>query len=124
MQRSQTPENPSGRAPGQRAIQGSTPLGDIISELEDNLDRASRPRTGDVYRRPSNRAWLEYRNKVTLPPDIQSQVKNAYHEIDRWADIVGTGLNPNMGSRPLNLIVSGVASSMPHLIEQLRKLVD
>ena len=117
-----SPGNAAGRAAGETAIQNSTLLADVISELEDNLDRALRPRAGDVYRRPSNRAWLENRNKGMLPAEIQSQVKNAYDGISSWADIVGTGLNPNLGSMQLNLVVSSLASSLPHLIKQLRSL--
>ena len=45
------------------AAQASTFVADIISELEDNLDRASRPRAGDAYRRPSNRAWIANRKQ-------------------------------------------------------------
>lgn len=115
------PQNPDGDV-GQSAIQASTRLADLISELEDNLDRASRPRTGDAYRHPSSRAWIENRNKITLPPEIHPQVTNAYHQIDSWADIVNTGLHPNLGSMQLNLIVSDLRSSLPPLLHQLRKL--
>jgi hypothetical protein len=97
-------------------------LADIISELEDNLDRAQRPTTGDVYRRPSNTAWLENRNRMTLPPDVRTQLNYIYHEIDSWLDIVNSGLNPNMGSMKLNLIVSGLTQALPPILSQLRAL--
>ncbi len=101
--------------------QNSLLLADLISELEDNFDCASRPRTGDVYRRPSTRVWLENRNKISLPQDIFLDLKSPYNRIGSWADIVATGLNPNMGSMPLELIVSDLRSSLPSLIERLRK---
>jgi hypothetical protein len=97
-------------------------LADLISELDDNFDCASRLRTGDVYRRPSTRVWLENRNKISLPQNIFLDLKNMYNRIGMWADIVATGLNPNTGSMPLELIVSDLRSSLPSLIERLRKL--
>jgi hypothetical protein len=96
-------------------------LADLISELEDNLDCASRPRTGDVYRRPSTKVWLENRNKISLPQDIFLDLKNTYNRIGSWADIVATGLSPNIGSMPLELIVSDLRSSLPSQIERLRR---
>jgi len=111
-------------AGGQRhaATNSTTGLADIISELEDDLDCASRPRTGDVYRRPSARVWLENRNKIALPPEVYLQVKNVYTQISAWGDVVASGLNPNLGSIELNLIVSELRSSLPPLIDRLRKL--
>jgi hypothetical protein len=102
--------------------QNSLLLTDMISELEDNLDCASRPRTGDVYRRPSTKTWLENRNKVTLPQDIYLEVKNTYNRIGSWADVVASGLNPNAGSMELNILVTDLRSSLPSLIDRLRKI--
>jgi hypothetical protein len=102
--------------------QNFTLLADIISELEDNLDCAERPRTGDVYRRPSTKTWIENRNRLTLPADTLSTLKNAYNRISSWADVVASGLSPNIGSPQLNLIVSDLRMSLPSLIDQLRKL--
>jgi hypothetical protein len=99
-------------------------LADLISELEDNLDCASRPRTGDVYRRPSTRVWLENRNKIAMPSDLHQEVRTAYNRIVSWSDVVASGLNPNMGSMELNLIVSDLQMSLPSLIDRLRKLRD
>lgn len=99
-------------------------LADLISELEDNLECASRPRTGDVFRRPSTRVWLESRNRIALPPDLQQEVRVAYNRIGSWSDVVATGLNPNMGSMDLNLSVSDLKMSLPPLIDRLRKLRD
>ncbi len=96
-------------------------LADLISELDDNFDCASRPRTGDAYRRPSTTVWLENRNRISLPQDISLDLKNTYNRIGSWADIVATGLNPNRGSMPLELIVSDLRSSLPSLIKRLRK---
>lgn len=102
--------------------QNSLLLADLISELEDNLDCASRPRTGDVYRRPSTKAWVENRNKITLPQDIYLEIKNTYNRISSWADVVASGLNPNAGSMELNILVTDLRSSLPSLIDRLRKL--
>ena len=102
--------------------QSSLLLADLISELEDNLDCASRPRTGDVYRKPSTKTWLENRNKITLPQDISSEVKNTYNRIGSWADVVASGLNPNAGSMELSILVTYLRSSLPSLIDRLRKL--
>jgi hypothetical protein len=102
--------------------QNSLLLADLISELEDNFDCASRPRTGDVYRRPSTRMWLENRNRMSLPQDLSLDLKNTYNRIGSWADVVATGLNPNLGSMPLELIISDLRSSLPSLIQRLQKL--
>ncbi len=102
--------------------QNSLLLADLISELEDNFDCASRPRTGDVYRRPSTKAWLENRNKITLPQDIYLEIKNTYNRIGSWADVVASGLNPNAGSMELNILVTDLRSSLPSLIDRLRKV--
>ena len=106
----------------QAETQEPTFLADLISELEDDLDCAQRPRTGDIYRRPSNKAWLGNRNKVTLPPDARTQLKYVYHEIDSWLTIVNSGLNPNLGSMQLSLIVSGLTQTLPPIISQLKAL--
>jgi hypothetical protein len=100
----------------------STLLADLISELEDNLDRASRPRTGDTYRRPSTKVWFENRNKIALPPNIIQNLKSTYNQISSWADEVASGLSPNIGSMQLNLTVSELKQSLPSLVEQLRRL--
>jgi hypothetical protein len=65
---------------------------------------------------------VRHRNRATLPPELKLQVNNAYHEIGSWADIVGTGLNPNLGSMQLDHLVSGLATSLPPLIDQLRRV--
>ena len=96
-------------------------LANLISELEDNFDCASRPRTGDTYRRPSSREWLENRNKLSLPSDLLSDLKSTYNRISSWADIVASGLSPNMGSVALEMIVSDLRMSLPSLIERLRR---
>ena len=108
-------------AEGQASFRTDQFLADVISELEDNLDRARRPRTDDAYRQPSDITWLENRNKVDLPAGLRSQVMSAYHDISAWADIVRSGLHPNIGSMPLNLLASGLVMSLPPLIDQLRK---
>ncbi|WP_263381998.1 DUF4062 domain-containing protein [Granulicella arctica] len=96
-------------------------LADLISELEDNFDCASRPRTGDTYRRPSSREWLENRNKLSLPSDLLSDLKTTYNRISSWADMVASGLSPNIGSAALEMIVSDLRMSLPSLIERLRR---
>lgn len=97
-------------------------LSNLISELEDNFDCASRPRTGDTYRRPSNREWLENRNRLSLPTDLVSELKTTYNRIGSWADIVASGLSPNLGSPALEMIVSDLRMSLPSLIERLRRI--
>lgn len=97
-------------------------LADLISELEDNLDKARRPQTGETYRQPSDKIWLENRNKLHLSLELRSQVNSAYHDISAWADIVRTGIHPNLGSMQLNLLASGLTMSLPWVIEQLRKV--
>ena len=103
-------------------VQDSQLLADLISELEDNFDCASRPRTCDVYRRPSTKGWLENRNKITLPQELYLEVKNTYNRIGSWAEVVASGLNPNAGSMELNIIVTDLRSSLPSLIDRLRKV--
>jgi hypothetical protein len=116
-----SPSNQKGR--GTKSTDGdhSALLADLISELEDNYDRACRPQTGDVYRQPSDSTWLKNRNRIHLPAEIRTQVVNAYHEISSWADVVRSGLHPNTGSMQLNLLVSGLQTSLPSLLAQLRK---
>lgn len=101
-----------------------TLLAEIVSELEDNLDCASGPRAGDVYRRPSTGAWIGNRNRITLPPDVYQRLKDAYRSILSWADIVASGRHPNLGSQELDRIVSGLRSSLPPLIDQLRMVQE
>jgi hypothetical protein len=119
---SSVPPNNTTSQQGHAAVQSHTLLADIISELEDNLDCAERPRTGDVYRRPSTKVWLENRNRITLPSETLSKLKNIYGRISSWADVVASGLNPNTGSGHLNLIVSDLKMALPSLIDQLRKI--
>lgn len=98
------------------------PLGDLISELEDNLEAARAPRMGDVYRRPSNRVWREGRNKFSVPVDIRGRITNAYRQIDGWQDIVLSGLHPNMGSPALDAMVGSLRHELPGLIAELQRL--
>jgi predicted nucleotide-binding protein len=48
-------------------------LDDLISELEDNLERARAPRVGDAYARPSLQVWKNNRNKLALPNHVRSE---------------------------------------------------
>jgi len=100
----------------------STLLADLISELDDNYDRACRPQTGDVYRRPSDNTWLKNRNRIHLPAEMRTEVVSAYHEIGSWVDIVGSGLHPNTGSVQLNLLLAGLRTLLPSVIAKLRNL--
>lgn len=97
-------------------------LAEIITELEDNLDRARRPVMDEVYRTPSTGAWLKGRNKIAWPPEISANVKGVYRQIDNWLEIVRSGLSPNTGSMPLNLIVTDLRMSLPPLIDQIKNL--
>jgi len=97
-------------------------LADLISELEDDLHKARAPRVGDVYSRPSSRVWKQYRNRLNIPSDVRKRIGNAYVQIDEWHDIVASGLNPNMGSMPLNLKVSDLSRDLPSLVSELKKI--
>jgi hypothetical protein len=99
-------------------------LANLISELEDNFDCASRPRTGDTYRRPSSREWLENRNRLSLPSDPLSDLKTTYNRIGSWAAVVASGLSQNLGSSALEMIVSDLRMSLPSLIERLRRTIN
>jgi hypothetical protein len=116
-----TPSGQKARRIGSTDGDQTATLADLISELDDNYDRACRPRTGDVYRAPSDSTWLKNRNRIHLPAEIRMQVVSSYHEIGSWADIVRSGLHPNTGSMQLNLLVSGLQTSLPSLLAQLRK---
>jgi len=119
---SSPPVSHGSRPRGQAMIQSTTLLADIISELEDNLVSARAPRVGDVYKRPSNQAWKDGRNKVDIPEDLRYRIASAYRQIDEWLDIVASGLSPNIGSMALELKVNDLRSCLPNLITELKKL--
>jgi hypothetical protein len=97
-------------------------LQDLISELEDNLDRARAPRIGDTYSRPSNSVWRAHRNKLNIPPETRNHLANAYRQIDQWLDVVLTGLSPNMGSLALELKFNDLKNQLPELIRELKRV--
>lgn len=97
-------------------------LADVISELEDNLGKAKGPRIGDTYQRPSSEVWKKNRNRLNFPTELRSTLENAYRQIDAWQSIVESGVKPNYGSPPLNFATSNLASLLPHLIDELKKL--
>jgi predicted nucleotide-binding protein len=97
-------------------------LADVISELEDNLERARAPRVGDAYARPSLKVWKDNRNKLALPEYVRSEVTNMYREIDSWSTIVEAGINPNMGSVALENAAASLKIRLPELIAKLKKL--
>jgi hypothetical protein len=119
---SSAPVNNGGRPHGHSPTHSTTLLADIISELEDNLSSARAPRVGDVYKRPSNQAWKDCRNKVSIPEDLRNRVAFSYRQIDEWLDIVASGLNPNIGSAALELKVNDLRRDLPNLITELKKL--
>ena len=94
-----------------------------ISELEDNLDRARAPRIGDAYRRPSSQVWKNSRNKIRLPDPLRSDVIQIYREIDDWLTVVESGIHPNMGSPALNNTTASLATRLPLVIAELKKLL-
>jgi len=98
-------------------------LQDLISELEDNWERARAPRVGDAYARPSSHVWKSGRNKINLPNDVRSEVKNLYRQIESWSTIVESGISPNMGSPALQNITASLQTQLPVLVEELRKLL-
>jgi hypothetical protein len=59
---------------------------------------------------------------LNIPSDIRNRIGNAYVQIDEWHDIVASGLNPNMGSMPLNLKVTDLSRDLPTLISELKKI--
>jgi hypothetical protein len=95
---------------------------DVISELEDNLEKAKMPRIGDTYRRPSSEVWKRNRNRLSLSADLRSDLDLAYLQIGSWQDIVDSGVHPNYGSPALNVATSSLASRLPILIDALKKL--
>ncbi len=97
-------------------------LADLVSELEDNLNCALKPRMGDTYRRPSSTVWKANRNKLNLPPDLRSDLNASYQQIESWRDVVDSGLSPNLGSMELETTVAGLRKELPVLIERLKQL--
>jgi hypothetical protein len=99
-------------------------LADVISELEDNLERARVPRIGsDAYARPSSQVWKNNRNRLTLPNHLRSDVTNRYHQIDGWKTVAETGVHPNMGSPAIESITADLRTQLPALIGELKKLL-
>ncbi len=119
---STAPVNNGGRPNGHSPTHSTTLLADIVSELEDNLSSARAPRVGDVYKRPSNQAWKDFRNKVSIPEDLRNRLAFSYRQIDEWLDIVASGLSPNIGSIALELKVGDLRRDLPNLITELKKL--
>jgi hypothetical protein len=97
-------------------------LADIISELEDNLSSARAPRVGAAFKRPSSRAWKDFRNKVNIPEDVRNRTASAYRQIDEWHDIVTSGSDPKIVNMPLELKVNDLRHDLPNLISELKKL--
>jgi hypothetical protein len=118
-----TIESNSGQRLSQIADQNHIPLADVLSELEDNLACAAKPSVGDAYRRPSSQVWKENRNKIVLPDHIRSVATDVYRQIDSWADVVDSGLNPNMGSTELHVTIGSLKARLPNLIAEFRKLL-
>ncbi len=98
-------------------------LADVISELEDDVDCARKPRVGDAYRRPSTEAWRLNRNRIALPEPVRSGVVEIYRRIDGWCDVIDSGLHPNMGSMELEAVMASLRTDLPSLIAELRKLL-
>jgi hypothetical protein len=98
-------------------------LPDLISELEDNLERARAPRVGDAYARPSLQVWKNSRNKLALPNYVRSEVQNMYRQIESWSTIVEAGINPNMGSMALENTAATLKNQLPEVIATLKKLL-
>lgn len=105
----------------QAPIQGVL-VAEVISELEDNLERARAPRIGDAYRRPSSQAWRNSRNKIGLPAPLHSDVIQIYREIEDWLTVVESGVHPNIGSPALNNTAASLATRLPLVIAELKKL--
>jgi diguanylate cyclase (GGDEF)-like protein len=106
------------QTPTQRVL-----LTEVISELEDNLERARAPIIGDAYRRPSSQVWKNSRNKIGLLDPLHYDVVQIYREIEDWLTVVESGVHPNMGSPALNNITASLATRLPSLIAELKKLL-
>lgn len=98
-------------------------LADLISELEDNLEKARGPRIGDTYQKPSLEVWKRNRNRLTLPADLRPDIETTYRQIEGWRSVVDSGLHPNYGSQALNVATSSLIVRLPGLIDSLRKLL-
>lgn len=98
-------------------------LADLISELEDNLERAKVRRIGDVYSRPSVDVWTKNRNRLVLPTELRSTVATIYRQIDEWLTVVQSGVHPNMGSPALDGTTASLKGQLPTVIEELKKLL-
>src|SRR5262249_40108367 len=104
------------------AAQSGHILADLISELEDNLDKARAPHVSDVYARPSTDIWKQHRNRLDIPHDEHSRIANAYKQIDHWQDIVASGLSPKIGNMPLDIIFNDLRNQLPGIITALKPL--
>lgn len=100
-------------------------LNDILFELEDDLKIALDPRTHSsfghaTYITPSDAAWRTYRSRVSLPEGLRQEIQGVHGLIGRWISIVDTGVNPNLGSRDLEITAQQVAAMLPGIIRHLR----
>jgi len=104
----------------------ATDLADLISDLEDNLNKARSPASdrqfgAGTYIRPSTDLWKAVRNKLRLEPRTRVSLNRVYTMVDRWCSIVDSGLRPGLGSPELDLIVGKLRVEIPALLEELRK---
>jgi len=105
-----------------------TSLADLISELDENLGKASAPTmdqcaaSGGIYVRPSTERWKAVRNVIQLDAQLRDRLARTYEEVDRWRSIVDSGVKPAMGSPDLDRIVARLRTQVPGLLEELRKL--
>jgi hypothetical protein len=101
-------------------------LANLISELEDNLTKASSPVIdrsfgGGTYVRPSTDCWKAVRNLLQINAQLRDRLSRVYADVDRWWSIVDSGLKPGIGSPELNAIVARLCEAIPTLLRELRK---
>ncbi len=97
-------------------------ISELVSELEDNLERARVSRVGDAYVRPSCEVWRSIRNKVDIPEPLRGDLRNVYREIESWQTVVESGTHPDYGSPALQNITSSLPTRLQGMIEELKKL--
>ncbi len=105
----------------------ATELANLISELADNLRKASDPVSdrlfgGGHHMRPSTDSWKAVRNTLRLDAPLREKLEQVYAEVDRWSAIVDSGVKPGIGSLELNRIVAMLSREIPVLLRELRKI--
>jgi hypothetical protein len=100
-------------------------LANLVSELEDNLEKALDPVIDrfsmGAYTRPSTDCWKSTRNAPWIDNKLRDKLNDVYADVDRWCSIVDSGVKPGLGSPKMNFIVAGLRTKIPDLLDELRK---